>query len=153
RASACVALSFGANFAFAFVDLFTMIAIFALATRTRKAAFRRLLVASVAPPFAVYMLLSYSVVRHFPREQLVYGTSSLRETFSTVLQASLYRLNPEIVNPSVLSRVEPIKNWVLPLLALAAGCWFAYALWRLRLIADSRARWLAGFAALAVVIL
>jgi hypothetical protein len=55
---------------------------------------------------------------------LEYGAHSLDEMFVTVARASLYRLNPQIVNPMLLRLLGHAKPFLLPvLLALAAWQW------------------------------
>jgi hypothetical protein len=124
--SVCAALSFAANFSFAFVDAFAMLAILiwacarTLATRTRV----RLLGACVLPGVLVSVFLSVPAVLHWPKGQLGYGAHSLGEMFKTVALASLYRLNPQIVNPMLLQLLDHVKPFLLPaLLALAAWQW------------------------------
>jgi hypothetical protein len=126
RCSVCAALSFAANFSFAFVNAFAMLAILTWAcalTRTTRTRLR-LLGASVLPGLLVSMFLSLPVVLHWPKGQLEYGAHSLLEMFSTVARASLYRLNPQIVNPMLYRLLEPLKPFLLPaLLALAVWQW------------------------------
>ena len=128
--SVCAALSFAANFSFAFVNAFAMLAILTwacartLAARTRV----RLLGACVLPGLLVSVFLSVPAVLHWPKGQLDYGAHSLAEMFSTVARASLYRLNPQVVNPMLLQLLDHVKPFLLPvLLALAVWHW---ARWR-----------------------
>jgi hypothetical protein len=128
--SVCAALSFAANFSFAFVDAFALLAIFVWAcARTQATQARvRLLGACLLPGLLVSMFLSAPAVLHWPKGQLGYGAHSLAEMFSTVARASLYRLNPQIVNPMLLPLLEHVKPFLLPaLLALAVWQW---ARWR-----------------------
>jgi hypothetical protein len=124
--SVCAALSFASNFSFAFVNAFAMLAIYIGASaRTQAVQVRlRLLRACVLPGLLVSMFLSLPVVLHWPKGQLEYGSHSLRATFFTVAQASLYRLNPQIVNPMLYRMLEPLKPFLLPaLLGLALWQW------------------------------
>ncbi len=128
--SVCAALSFAANFSFAFVDAFALLAILVWAcARTQATQARvRLLGACLLPGLLVSMFLSAPAVLHWPKGQLGYGAHSLAEMFSTVARASLYRLNPQIVNPMLLPLLEHVKPFLLPaLLALAVWQW---ARWR-----------------------
>ena len=128
--SVCAALSFAANFSFAFVDAFALLAILVWAcARTQATQARvRLLGACLLPGLLVSMFLSAPAVLHWPKGQLGYGAHSLGEMFSTVARASLYRLNPQIVNPMLLPLLEHVKPFLLPaLLALAVWQW---ARWR-----------------------
>ena len=124
--SVCVALSFAANFSFAFVDAAAMLAILIWAcARTQAIQVRvRLLGACVLPGLLVSVFLSAPAVLHWPKGDLAYGAHSLGETFRTVAQSSLYRPNPQMVNPMLLLGIEKVKNYLLPvLLILAAWQW------------------------------
>jgi hypothetical protein len=128
--SVCAALSFAANFAFAFVDAFAMLAILTWAcARTPATQTRlRLLGACVLPGLLVSVFLSVPAVLHFPKGELNYGTHSLGEMFATVAQASLYQLNPQIVNPLLYRLLDHVKPFLLPaILVLAVWQW---ARWR-----------------------
>jgi hypothetical protein len=125
--SVCAALCFAANFSFAFVDLFAMSAILIWAcARTQAPRIRaRLLGACVLPGLLVSLFLSVPAVLHWPGGQLSYGAHSLGEMFSTVAAASLYRLNPQIVNPMLYRLLGYAKPFLLPaLLTLAVWQWF-----------------------------
>ena len=120
--SVCAALSFAANFAFAFVNIFAMLAILTWACALTQAtrARVRILGACVLPGLLVSVFLSVPAVLHWPKGQLDYGAHSLREMFSTVARASLYRLNPQIVNP-MLYRLAGIREAVSVAGAAGAG--------------------------------
>jgi hypothetical protein len=124
--SVCAALSFAANFSFAFVDAAAIAAIFFWAC-ARTQAFQervRILGACVLPGLLVSVFLSAPGVLHWPKGQLDYGAHSLGQTFRTVAQASLYRPNPQLVNPILLGWIERSSACLLPLLfALAAWQW------------------------------
>jgi hypothetical protein len=124
--SICAALSFAANFSFAFVDAFALLAILIWAcARTQASQTRvRLLGACVLPGLLVSLFLSVPAVAHWPRGELNYGAHSLREMFTTVARSSLYRLNPQIVNPLLYRVLDHVKRFLLPaLLLLAAWQW------------------------------
>jgi hypothetical protein len=124
--SICLSLSFAANFSFAFVDLAAMLAIliWACARTQANQARVRILGACVLPGLLVSVFLSAPAVLHWPKGQLEFGAYSLGETFHTVAQSSLYRPNPEIVNPMLLAPLERARHYLLPLLlALAAWQW------------------------------
>jgi hypothetical protein len=124
--SVCAALSFAANFSFAFVNAFALLAILTWAcARTQAIQTRvRLLGACVLPGLLVSVFLSVPAVLHWPKGQLDYGAHSLGEMFSTVARASLYRLNPQIVNPMLLQLLDYVKPFLLPaLLVLSVWQW------------------------------
>ena len=124
--SACTALSFAANFSFAFVDVAAMLATFWWFCRGLPGARARLrmLAACTLPGLAVAVFLTASVVMQFPRGELHYGAWSLGEMFGSVARDSLYELNPQIVNPLLLGLLARPRHFLLPLLA-------ACALWRM----------------------
>jgi hypothetical protein len=125
-ASACLALSFAANFSFANVDALTMAAIATWAcARTQSARARvRVLGACVLPGLLVTLFLSAPVVLHWPKGELYYGAHSLGEWFGEIARDSLHRLNPQVVNPMLIRWLNPIKGLLIPAaLALAAWQW------------------------------
>ena len=81
--SICAALSFAANFSFAFADAFALLAILTWAcARTQAIQTRvRLLGACVLPGLLVSVFLSVPVVLRWPKGQLEYGAHSLGEMF------------------------------------------------------------------------
>jgi hypothetical protein len=121
--SACAALSFAANFSFAVVNVAMLTGVLLMACRTvpdwRQRG--RLLAAAVGPGLAVSLFLTIHAVLHFPMDTLVYGARTLGEMLRTVRQSSLYQLNPQIVNPSLLHAMEFLAPYIVPVvLALAA---------------------------------
>jgi hypothetical protein len=76
------------------------------------------------PGLLVSVFLSVPAVLHWPKGQLGYGAHSLGEMFATVARASLYRLNPQIVNPLLYRLLDHVKPFLLPaLLVLAVWQW------------------------------
>jgi hypothetical protein len=147
--SASLALSLAANFSFAFVDAAALLVIFLAACRTRRDC-GRLLAACVVPGLAVTLLVSGYPVLYRPRGQLWYGAASLRETFGSVAEASLYEINPHLANPLLLPVFRGLAPFLFPLVGVfAAG----------RLVAMFRApgtwvdRWLAMLGGAAAAIL
>ena len=125
--SVCAALSFAANFAFAFVNAALIGAVFLVAcARVRKLRERlRLLAACIAPGLVVSLFLSAPAVLNMSEEQLQYGSHSLREMLRTVAQASLFELNPQIVNPVLLQWIGFATPFLVPAVLLLAA-------WQLR---------------------
>jgi hypothetical protein len=121
--SVAAALSFAANFSFAVVNAATIAGVFILASRTSP-AWRdrgRLAAACIVPGLIVTAFLSIHALLHFPMDTLSYGSRTLGEMFRTVRESSLYRLNPEIVNPTLLRAMEFLAPYLLPaVLALVA---------------------------------
>jgi len=78
----------------------------------------------VLPGLLVSVFLSVPVVLRWPKGQLEYGAHSLGEMFRTVGSASIYRLNPQMVNPMLMVWLEPASHRLIPiLLALATAYW------------------------------
>jgi hypothetical protein len=121
--SACLALSFAANFSFAIVDGFTMAAITAWAcARTQGFGPRvRVVGACMLPGLLVTVFVSAPVVLHWPEGQLYYGAHSLGEWFGEMARDSLYRLNPQMVNPMLMAVLEQVRPLLIPAVLLAAS--------------------------------
>jgi hypothetical protein len=121
--SICAALSFAANAAFALVNAAMLGGVFLLAAM-RAPTLRerlRLLGACAGPGLVVTIFLTIHEVLHFPTGELWYGSRTLGEMFRTVRESSLYRLNPQIVNPSLMQALEFLAPYLVPaVLALAA---------------------------------
>ncbi len=102
--SAFTALSFTANFSFAYANGFLLLAVFGtwmyyLIRRKRGPhVLVRLALACTLPALVVAFVIAGSVVAEFPRKELFYGTDSLIETWKTVYDASFSDLNPYLVN-------------------------------------------------------
>jgi len=127
--SACVGLSLAANLSFAIVDFFTLLAVFLLACWRAKFSWR-LLAATAVPASIVTLLVPATQILHMPRSELWYGAKSLGETLSTIVNASLFRINHEFVSPLFYRPLEAIRHalpWLL--IVTLAGC-AGYQLWR-----------------------
>src|SRR5579863_4126169 len=164
--SVCAALSFTANFSFAFADAAILLLILLWICRgtvpahpatQRLGPYARLLAATTIPGLLVAFALCGSVVRHFPKGELFYGATSLGETLKSVIGPSLYELNPHLLNPALYAALAPRRNVLLPLLG-AITAWQLILLYRNRSALSSlSARWqrdlaivLAGCAILAL---
>lgn len=110
--SLCAGLSVDANFSFAVVDLTAMTAILLYAWPQRPNQRIRLLAACVLPGTAVIAIVSgYALLHRHPGE-LIFGASSLRETFGSVLEASLFQ-----------SRLDFLAPLVFPLVGVTGLAW------------------------------
>ena len=155
--SACAALSFVSNFSFALVDAAAVLMLYLWACGparlqeiSRSTGMRgriQLLAASVLPGILVTAVLAGSEVLNWPDGQFTWGSVSMAETLRSVYEASMYELNPFIVNPLFYQTLQRWSVWILPLVG-------AICVWRLVLIAlnrfslrDRRARWLLGLGA------
>lgn len=123
--SVCLSLSFAGNFSFAFIDAAMLLMVWIWAMRREDRITRRplaILLACTVPGLVVSLFLTMSVVLSFPKSQLWYGATSLGQTFHSVVEASFYRLNPNILSPLVYPLALQLKPFLLPaLLAFCAG--------------------------------
>lgn len=118
--SLCIGLSFAANFSFAFVNAAVIIMILLwLSRRVERKAYPRLAVAGILPGLAAAAFLTLSTLLNWRRSELFYGARSLSEMFGSVLESSLYALNPYIVNPSLYPVIEKASHWLPALLGAA----------------------------------
>ena len=130
--SLCAALSVTANWSFALADAaVVLLALARMARGRRPGEWLRMAAACVAPGAAAALFLAGSVLATWPRGVLVWGTESLRDTFHGVAEASLYELNPYLVNPPLLAFLER-WNWLLFPLAGAILAWRIAAIARAR---------------------
>jgi hypothetical protein len=126
-ASLCAGLSFSANFSFAFVNAFTMAAVCVWACREEPRLWPRTIAVCVLPGLVTAAFLTGSVVAAWPRNQLVYGAHSLRETLESIVQCLLYELNGYFVNPPLLEFVKKGAVWIFPGLGVALVWRLAWA--------------------------
>ena len=111
--SLCIGLSFTANFSFAFADasilgLFLLFTFFSLrnkitsddlSNRPRTITnFSTVLVASILPAAAIAALLCGRTLLAWSKAGLVYGSTSLAETWRGIFSASFYELAPSIAD-------------------------------------------------------
>jgi len=99
--SVCAAMSVNANFSFAFVNLATMTAVLLCALYRRPQQWHRLLAACVLPGAAIFAIVSGDALFHTHPNELVYGATSLSETFGTILDASLFQSPLDFLSPLV----------------------------------------------------
>ncbi len=114
--SVCVGMSINANFSFAFVDLVAMAAILICAWRRRPNERTRLLAACVFPGAMTIAIVSGYALSHLHPGELIYGASNLRETFGTILEASLFQ-----------SPIDFLSPFVFPLIAATGLAWILYS--------------------------
>ncbi len=126
--SVLLALSFAANFSFAFVDAVVSLAIFGWVYRAIEPAKRSglrskavLAAWCVIPGIVVSLFLSASAVLDWPKGQLWFGAKSLSEMRSGLLRPSVYRVNPHLVNPLLFSLIDGLKGFVVPGTLIAFG--------------------------------
>lgn len=106
QASVLIALSFIANFSFAFVDgaALLMIFLWACGSMPRESSganrwnsYLKLAAACALPGLFVVAALAGRVLTHYPKNELVYGAESFGETLRSLYEASIYQLNPNLM--------------------------------------------------------
>jgi hypothetical protein len=117
--SGCVGMSINANFSFAFVDLVAITVILFCALRHRPKEWTRLLAACIFPGAVTIAIVSGYALSHMHPGELIYGAASLRETFGSILEASLFQ--------SPLNWLAPV---VFPVVALTGLAWLLYSVAR-----------------------
>jgi hypothetical protein len=147
--SACLGFSFSANFSFAFVNLFVLAAILWLACQVQApslAAYSRTLAACVIPGASVALFFTASVLMNWRQVELWYGSSSLHEMFLSILDASIYKVNPDLVNPALSPVFEAIKYFLFPALGVAVLIQLGVLSWE-RQLQDRHSKLLVRFGA------
>jgi hypothetical protein len=147
--SLSVALSFCANFSFAFVDATALALLTFWFCRRRGqtgAQYAKLLSACILPGLLLTLFLPGSILANRRQITLVWGAKSLRETALDVIRASVYWPNSYLLSPPI-HRVVSHWRWLL-LGLLAAACLFQLAavLLSRHSVRDARSRWLGSFA-------
>jgi hypothetical protein len=119
-ASIGAALSFCANFSFAYVNGVTMLLFLVWACQhgrhpgVRDSA--RLSAACILPGLLVTLLICGSVLRDWPKGELIIGARTVHEMRVSVIDSSFFELNQNLVNPLVyvlLDRVRPFLPGLL----------------------------------------
>lgn len=123
-ASICAGLSFSANFSFAPVAAMLFLGIVVVEWRISAAAGGSLreslrLSAAALPGIATALFFAGYSVLHWPKDQLIYGSSSVNEMLASVWLPSLHEVNEYFVDPALRGL---LRNWrhVFPALVIAA---------------------------------
>ena len=114
--SACAGMSVNANFSFAFVNLAAMLAILLGAWYRRPDRWMRLLAASVLPGAVIIAVVSGYALSHTHPGELIYGASTIGETFGSIIDASLFQ-----------SRLNFLTPLVFPLVGVTGLVWLIYS--------------------------
>jgi hypothetical protein len=122
-ASVALALSFSANFAFAFVDLGAFLVIATWAIRRRETmSVLRVLGFCVLPGLLVTLLICGYTLVNWRHGELWWGAHSLGEMTESMVQASLFRLDPRFHQAVWYRLADFLGPWLLPALGiLCAG--------------------------------
>jgi hypothetical protein len=141
-ASLFLGLSFSANFSFAFVDAaaFLAIAIWALGR-----AGAQIISACVLPGLLVAFLICGYPVLHWHKRELWYGATSLTETVRSIVQPSLFQLDPRFEKAGLYHAMNYLKPALLPLLGALCACQIVVTRIEGSWLRDARARRLGRF--------
>ncbi len=121
-ASLALGLSFAANFSFGFVDLAAFVVILTWAiTSNAEAPPLRVVGLCVLPGLFVALLIGGYPLAHMKRGDLYYGAQSLGEMTRSLVDASLYQLNPRF-GGSLFKVMRFLKPRMLPALAILGVC-------------------------------
>jgi hypothetical protein len=111
--SGLLALSFTAVFAFGFVVAASGLVLAAWALRSAAEQRLRVLAACTLPGLIVILSLPAYTLLHWS-DKFPLGGTSILETIVTVAEASLYQLNPHILNPLLFPVLSNLKGLLLP---------------------------------------
>lgn len=112
--SAFLGLAFTANFSLAFAGVTTMLLILIWAMKAEPTRRWQLLAAGVIPGLLVVLFIPSWTLLHFAQAEVVAGVKSLKETLHSLVYASMYQPNPQLVNPLLMPVFEILRVWVLP---------------------------------------
>jgi hypothetical protein len=114
-ASLALGLSFASNFSFAFVDLAAFIAILIWAVRRELSL--GIVGACVLPGLIVALLIGGYPLTHMKRGDLYYGAHSLGEMARSLVDATLFQINPRI-GGSLFKVMRFLKPRMLPVIGI-----------------------------------
>jgi len=147
-ASLALGLSFAANYSFAFVGLAVFLAITAWAIRRREREPALYIVGFCALPglFVALAMCGYPMMHWWGYDYGI-GAHTLKEMRQSLVQASLYQLDPRFRAAAWYKAISFLRPLLPPLLVVLCACQVVATRldgsWR----EDTRARWLAKFAA------
>jgi len=118
-ASLFLGLSFSANFSFAFVDAAAFLAIAIWAFQRRGV---QILAACVLPGLLVALLICGYAVLHWQKRELWYGATSLSQMARSIVQPSLFQLDPRFARAGLYQAMSYLKPVLLPLLGALCAC-------------------------------
>ena len=144
--SLALGLSFTANFSFAFVDLAAFLAIITWAIRRREGeSVVRVLEFCVLPGLFVALLLCGYPLAHWPKGAFWQSAHSLREMRQSLMQSSLYQLNPRFLDVELYTVMDYLRPRLPPLLVILCFCQLVATRLDGSWLRDERARWLGRF--------
>jgi hypothetical protein len=117
-ASLALGLSFASNFSFAFADLAAFLALAIWAGRRGGAA---ALARCIVPGLLVALAIGGYTLAHLKKGDLYYGAHSLGEMTRSLVDATLYHLNPRF-GGSLYKVTRAVYPWLLPALGVFCIC-------------------------------
>jgi len=147
-ASLALGLSFTANYSFAFVNLAVFLAITAWAIRRRAGQSVARIVAFCALPglFVALLMCGYPMM-HWWGYGYDVGAHSLKEMRQSLVQSSLYRLDPRFRETAWYQAMSFLRPRLPPLLVILCFCQIVATRLDGSWLQETRARWLGRFAA------
>ena len=118
-ASVLLGLSFSANFSFAFVDAAAFLAIAVWAYQRSGV---RILNVCVFPGLLVAFALCGYPILHWHKKELWYGATSLSQMAQSIVQPSLFQLDPRFEKAGLYRAMSYLKPALLPMLGLLCAC-------------------------------
>ena len=130
-ASMFLALSFNANFSFAYVDAVSMM-IFLVWTYWHRAQrdWARIAGACLIPGALITLVISGSVLVDWPKGHLVFGAASWNEVYRGLISSSFYELNQNLVNPLVYRMLDRTRRYLPGAAAVILCCQIALIMMR-----------------------
>ncbi len=147
-ASLALGLSFSANYSFAFADLATFLAITAWAIRHRgRESVVRTVGFCALPGLLVALLICGYPMLHWWGYDYGIGAHSLKEMRQSLVQSSLYRLDPRFQGTAWYKAMSLLRPLLLPVFLILCFCRIVSAWLDGSWLQDKRARWLGRFGA------
>lgn len=147
-ASLALGLSFTANFSFAFADIAAFLGILSWAIRRREAeSVKRVVEWCTLPGLFIALLICGYPLAHWKRADLWWGAHSFGEMTTSLVQSSLYRLDPGFQESGLYWLMNFLKPALLPLLGILCACQVVVTRLEGSWLRDARTRWLGRFAA------
>ncbi len=146
--SLALGLSFTANFSFLFVDFAAFLALVAWALGRRGSESRiRVIEFCVLPGLLAALLIAGYTLANWRPGELWWGAKSLSETARSLIEDSLYQLDPRFSHSGIYKAANLLKPFLLPVLAVLCICQLVVTRLEGSWLEDARARWLGRFAA------
>jgi hypothetical protein len=147
-ASLALGLSFTANFSFVFVDLAAILAITTWAIRQREEdSVGRIITFCALPGLLAALLVCGYPLAHWKRDDLTWGANSLSEMTQSLVDGSLYQLDPRFRGTLWYQAIDFLGHWLPLVFVILCLCQLAATTLDGSWLQDARARWLGRFAA------